>query len=98
MKELTFKTFLRILDEDVNSDISKLQADISMLDTEITKRTQPLLLQKQRLQKLLAVKQRQQQAETKKQGTPNNDQQQQQQQSNQTTTPGSTGASTPGRQ
>lgn len=96
MKELTFKTFLRILDEDVNSDISKLQADISMLDTEITKRTQPLLLQKQRLQKLLAVKQRQQQAETKKQGTPNNDQQQQQ--SNQTTTPGSTGASTPGRQ
>lgn len=97
MKELTFKTFLRILDEDVNSDISKLQADISMLDTEITKRTQPLMLQKQRLQKLLAVKQRQQQAETKKQGAPNNDQQQQQQ-SNQTTTPGSTGASTPGQQ
>lgn len=97
MKDLTFKTFLRILDEDLGGDITKLQADISMLDTEISKRTQPLMLQKQRLQRLLAVKQKQQQAEVKKQG-PTNDQQQPQQQSSQATTPGSAGAATPGQQ
>lgn len=95
MKDLNFKTFLRILDEDLGGDITKLQADISMLDTEISKRTQPLMLQKQRLQKLLAVKQKQQQSELKKQG-PEKDQQQQQ--SSQATTPGSAGAATPGQQ
>jgi hypothetical protein len=92
---LTFKDFLRILDEDLDSDIAKLMADISMIDSTIATRNNPLIQQRMRLQKMLAIKQKQKQAEEKKapqepttQGP----------QAGQTTTPGSTGAATPGSQ
>ena len=91
--ELTFKSFLSIIEEDLGGDISKLQADISMLDTEITKRTQPLLLKKAQLQKMLAVKQKQHQVDDKTTDK-NTDGQQS---GSQTTTPGSSGAATPGQ-
>lgn len=97
IKNLSFGQFLDYIEEDLGGDITKLQADISMLDTEISKRTQPLMLQKQRLQKMLAIKQKQQQTELKRQGaTPEAGENAQQ--GNQTTTPGSTGAATPGQQ
>lgn len=97
MTHLTFKDFLRILDEDLSSDVMKLQADLSMIDTLIQTRTNPLLQQKIRLQKMLAIKQKQQQAEEKSSPTkPEAQQQQQQQTGSQTTTPGSTGASMAG--
>lgn len=102
---LTFNDFLRILDEDrideeLEDEVSKLMADISMLDATIATRTNPLMQQKQRLQKMLAVKQKQLIHQNKaKEAQPGNDEMQAQQgpRGNQAMTPGSTGASTPGQ-
>jgi hypothetical protein len=88
------------MNEDLNGDIAKLRADISMIDSTIATRTNPLMQQKVRLQKMLAMKEKQAQDEAKK-----NPQQQQQQpgqqqmaaQGTQMSTPGSAGASTPGQ-
>ena len=96
MTRLTFKDFLRILDEDLDGDIAKLMADISMIDSTLATRNNPLMQQRMRLQKMLALKQKQKEAETK--NAPTTEPGQQQQQGNQTSTPGSTGASTPGGQ
>lgn len=63
---LTFKAYLSILDEDLSSDITKLQGDISTIDTQITQRTNNLVQQKQRLQKMLAVKQQQKEVEDRR--------------------------------
>ena len=63
---LTFKTYLSILDEDLSSDITKLQGHISTIDTQITQRTNNLVQQKQRLQKMLAVKQQQKEVEDRR--------------------------------
>jgi len=98
-KDLTFKTFLRIVEQDLGGDIAKLQADLSMIDTEMAKRTQPLLQKKVQLQKQLAVKQKQQQADLKRNGgDPDQQMDANQQTGSRATTPGSSGASTPGQQ
>lgn len=93
MTSLTFKDFLRILDEDLDGDIAKLQADLSMIDTTIANRTNPLLQQKLRIQKMLALKQKQKQAEVKKEPA---QPEAQQQQGSEATTPGSATPGTPG--
>jgi DNA-binding helix-hairpin-helix protein with protein kinase domain len=102
----TFKKFLSIIQEDANVDkmVMDIQTAISQLDTQINQRTQPLVAQKQNLQKrlvpLLKKKEQDDQRAGKEQQI--NQQQQQQQQnmqqpgSNTTTTPGSTGSATPG--
>lgn len=98
--DLTFKQFLHVIEEGTAEDISKLQADISAIDTLITQRTAPLTQRKTQLQKLLMQKQQQQQAEQK--SNPNATTQQegpraQQQRGTATTTPGSVaGSGTPG--
>lgn len=93
MKNLTFKHFLHVLDEGTDEDISKLQADISLIDTTINQRTLPLVQRKNQLQKLLMQKQKQRGAETKRPTTPDPnapaDSNAQQQQQTNTTTPGS---------
>jgi hypothetical protein len=97
MSTLSFKQYLSIMTEDTQQDVNKLMSDISLIDTQVNQRTQPLLLRKAQLQKLLAIKQKMAQAEEKKNGgmqAPNG--QQQGQPSNQTTTPGGTGSATPG--
>ena len=50
---LTLKTFLRILTEDASLDklITDIQAQMGQIDTQINQRSQPLLVQKQALQK-----------------------------------------------
>lgn len=97
--DLTFKQFLHVITEGTAEDISKLQADISAVDTLIAQRTAPLTQRKNQLQKLLMQKQQQQQAEQK--GNPDVTAQQNpqapQQNTTTTTTPGSVaGNGTPG--
>lgn len=92
MKTITFKQFVHTINEGTAEDISKLQADISMIDTTIAQRTAPLNARKTQLQKLLMQKQKQQQAEAKR--AP--EQQGQAPSTTTTTTPGSTGSATPG--
>jgi hypothetical protein len=60
---LSFKQFLSIVNEDASSDIAKIQADIATIDAAINQKTSPLLMQRQRLQKMLVVKQKQKEAE-----------------------------------
>lgn len=97
---LSFKQFLCKLDEDLQQDIDKLMADISMVDTQISQRTQPLLARKNQMMKMLAIKQRQKQVEDKRNAQSGSDASQTQgqpgAQSNQMVTPGSSGSSTPG--
>lgn len=100
--DLTFKQFLHVITEGTAEDVSKLQADISAVDTLIAQRTAPLTQRKNQLQKLLMQKQQQLQAEQK--SNPNATAQQnpqnppaQQQNTTTTTTPGSVaGNGTPG--
>lgn len=83
--------------EDTTQDVNKLMSDISLIDTQINQRTQPLLARKTQLQKMLAIKQKMQQAEQKKNGDMQaQNGQPQAQPSNQTTTPGGTSSATPG--
>lgn len=95
MSTLSFKQYLSIMNEDTQQDVNKLMSDISLIDTQINQRTQPLLQRKAQLQKMLAIKQKMAQGEAKKNGGTEM-QAQNGQQSNQTTTPGSTGSATPG--
>lgn len=94
MATLSFKQFLSIIDEDVQQDVNKLMADISMLDTQIAQRTQPLVTRKLQLQKMLAIKQKQAQAQQKRDG--NEEQTKEMSARTQTTTPGGSGTATPG--
>lgn len=92
---LTFKSFLRILGEDLEADVSKLRADISAIDAVIIQRTKPLHDQKSRLQRMLSVKEKQLVNQQKKDA--------QQEKGAQggnalASAPGSTGAATPGGQ
>lgn len=89
MLDLTFKDYLRIVSEDTDADVAQLQGDIATLDTEMAKRSQPLLQNKGRLTKMLTIKLKQKELEDQKKGTA--------QSGNQTTTPGSTGQATPGQ-
>lgn len=90
MLDLTFKDYLRIVSEDTDSDVAQMQGDIAMLDTEIAKRSQPLVQQKGRLTKMLTIKLKQKEVEDQKKGKT--------EAGSQTTTPGSAGAQTPGGQ
>ncbi len=74
----TFKDFLQ---EDVAADVAKLQADIANTDAAIQQRTASLVTQRQRLQKMLAMKMKQKEQEDKQKG-------QQQQAAQQPATPG----------
>jgi hypothetical protein len=60
---LSFKQFLSIVNEDASADVAKLQSDIATIDAAINQKTGPLLMQRQRLQKMLAIKQKQQETE-----------------------------------
>lgn len=97
---LSFKHYLGMVEEDVNQDIATIMSKISLLDTQINSRTQPLLAQKATLQKALAIKQKEAQAQSAQ--NPQQGQQngqtpgQPMQASNQTTTPGGTRTQTPG--
>ncbi len=100
----TFKKFLSIIQEDANVDkmVMDIQTAISQLDTQINQRTQPLVAQKQNLQKRLVPLLKQKEQADQREGKAQQINQQQQQQtmqhpgSNTTTTPGSSGAATPG--
>lgn len=104
---LTFKRFLCIINEDATIDkmVMDIQTAINNIDNQINMRTQPLLLQKQQLQKRLGPLLKKKQAEDanamKQQGQPqqshpNDVQQNQMRASSTTTTPGSNGVATPG--
>lgn len=87
MSNLTFKTFLRIV-EDAQQDIQKLMADITAIDAQIAQRTGPLIARKMQLTKQLQAKQKQAASTAntpEKQGMVSN-----------TTTPGGGGSGTPG--
>lgn len=58
MTNPSFLAYLRVLDETVEDEVSKLTTDIAMVDSQINKATAPLLARKNQLQKLLAVKQK----------------------------------------
>ena len=76
------KSFTQFLEEDAAADVAKLQADIANTDIAIQQRTSGLVAQRQRLQKMLAIKMKQKEAEDKKNG-----QQQQQNQQHPAGTP-----------
>ena len=92
---LTFKELLDIIGEGLEDDVAKLRADISMLDAQIVQRTKGLQDQKNRLQKMLAVKEKQLMTQTNRQQAKPEDQAQMSAQT-QTQTPGGTGEATPG--
>lgn len=95
--QLSFKSYLSMVVEDVQQDIAKITSDIAMIDTQINQRTQPLLTRKAALQKMLALKQKQAQADATKDGAPQPGQTQNPMQaSNQTKTPGAAQTQTPG--
>lgn len=58
MTNPSFLAYLRVLDETVEDEVSKITADIAMVDSQINKATAPLVARKTQLQKLLAVKQK----------------------------------------
>ncbi len=103
---LTFKNFYTILAEDASTDqmIAQIQASLGQIDTQINQRTQPLLNQKQQLQRRLAPLMKKKQDDDAKMARQNPQQmnaargQQQpgQQALTGTTTPGGIGAGTPG--
>lgn len=105
---LTFKKFLCIINEDATVDkmVMDIQTAINNIDNQINIRTQPLLLQKNQLQKRLGplLKKKQaddanamkQQGQPEQQGNLNNTQQTSMKAGSTTTTPGSNGAATPG--
>jgi len=99
---LTFKKFLSIIDEDVAIDkmVIDIQTAISQIDNQINQRTQPLLAQKQQLQRRLGPilkKKQQEDAKTaKEQPQQGTNQQNPMLARTATTTPGSPGAATPG--
>lgn len=86
---LTFKEFLRILDEDTEQDVVQIQGQIAQLDAIMNRKIAAETAQKQRLIKQLALKQKQREQELKME--PGSDKQQ-----GLVKTPGSSGASTPG--
>lgn len=96
MASLSFKQFLSIMDEDIQQDVNKLMADISMIDTQISQRTQPLAARKAQLQKLLAIKQKQAMAQQSRDSKTSQNPSGEMQAGNQTTTPGGTSSATPG--
>lgn len=73
----TFKEFLQ---EDATTDVAKIQSDIAQLDAAILQKTAPLTAQRQRLQKMLVIKQKQKEQEDKQKGQQPNQQQPNQQQ------------------
>ncbi len=90
MRSLTFKEFLRIVDEDAEQDAVKLQGELAMIDTVIARKTAPELQRKQRITKMLALKQKEREVELKTK--PDAEKQQ-----GMAAAPGSSGASTPGQ-
>jgi hypothetical protein len=94
MNPLTFKDFLRMLDEDTDTDIANLMLSKQKLVVRKAQATKPLDDQTNNIDKLLMQKEKQKENEAKKAGvaTANGAKP-----SNQTTTPGSAGAQTPGR-
>lgn len=78
---LSFKQYLSIVNEDASADVSKIQADIAAIDAAINQKTGPLLQQRQRLQKMLVVKQKQAEAENMRVQQQQQKQQQQEKQS-----------------
>ncbi len=95
---LTLKRFLSIITEDANLDkmVMDIQTAIGQIDTQINQRTQPLLTQKQQLQRRLVPLLRKKQDEDKRNQVQTQQDNQMNAGSNQTTTPGSSGAATPG--
>ena len=101
---LTFKKFLSIINEDASTDkmVADIQAQLGQIDTQIAQRTQPLLAQKQQLQRRLGplLKKKQQDdalaAKKQEQQPQAVDQQNQMQARPATNTPGSGQAATPG--
>lgn len=94
MSSLTFKEFLRMLDEDTDTDIAKLNITKQQLVVRKAQASKPLDDQINTTDKALMMKEKQKAIEDKKKGAQPNGQQQQP--SNTTTTPGSTGSQTPG--
>jgi hypothetical protein len=97
---LTFKQFYYII-EDASTDqaIAQVQAALGQIDTQINQRTQPLLNQKQQLQRRLGPLLKKKQDDDKKMAVQNNQQQniQQDQLRQQAAVPGAaSGAGTPG--
>jgi K+-sensing histidine kinase KdpD len=100
----TLKKFLSIIEEDANVDkmVMDIQSALSQLDNQINQRTQPLLVQKQNLQKRLTPLLKKKEQDDLRMGKEQQVNAQQQQQtmqppgSNTTTTPGSAGTATPG--
>jgi hypothetical protein len=94
MTPLTFKQYLRTLDEDADSDIAKLNIQKQNLVIRKAQATKPLDDQITNADKLLMQKEKQKQADDKKKGAAATTAQLT---ANKTTTPGSAGAQTPGR-
>lgn len=97
---LTFKVFLRIINEnsDIEGAIAQIQQQMGMIDSQINQRTQSLIAQKNQLQKKLVplLKRKEQEQKNMNNQPQNQDQNQPMQANNQTTTPGSAGNATPG--
>jgi hypothetical protein len=89
---LTFKDYLRILDEGAAEEADKIRADIAMLDATMASKNKPLLDRKMQLTRLLSIKEKQAQSE----GSQNKTNDEMTKTSTSPPAPGTSGGGTPG--